>query len=346
MARNIFRGFNCCHHFGYIEKDVYITPNRATVRTGQSLYLSVAGVPPGCDGSCFSWKLVRGAGRLPFPNGFTVIYYAPTDAPECTGFTVIDLICGGKVRDHAFISVTSAPTDKWAYTLYPKVWHLEPYMPKPRWWGEDKPEPPPLQPPPKYISYDSTIHFPWGWRPGSDLPQGAKAQRTIMIPKDWQPGMMPPFGVKIAPGTVFPPGWKPGDPWPQGMEENTYELFPQDYECWPPSQRNFCVFVPKHYNCADEFVTEDVPNKKMTNVYWDKPANYWRLQIDHAALEPPFHTSLKNHWDPLLVDYPRLWDRRTPEMIAAHCCPLKLLIYNLEQKQQRSLEAWLKAGGG
>lgn len=326
MALEIFTGVNCCHRIDWPGHDVRITPRKTNVAPGGMLNLSIVGRHIDCDESCFTWAQIAGGGRFPFTTGETVVYYAPTDAPDCEALAVITLSCNDKIRDNAFISITKAPPNQVAYQVFQKGWWLLPDRVRAPWPDPNLPPCPPLQAAPKHIEFSEGVVFPTDWKPGNDLPAGVTVDRSKLIPDDWEFYMLPPFGVKIEPGTKFPPDWVAGDDWPEGMSENTFELFPEEFEPQPATNRYEIICTSRVYDCADKFIRTDESMYWSLSFFWHKAKEAWFLDVQGTPVPQPFNSSLKAHMAEIQKNFPLYEDWRSPASIKAHCCPINLLM--------------------
>lgn len=109
MTAEIYKGHDCCRDALKPTKKPTIYPKNITLDTGESIKLYLRAIHPGCYESCYTWKILYGAGWLNTDTGIEVWYHAPEDNPLCLSNPVIEASCTRGPLDTIFLAINGFP---------------------------------------------------------------------------------------------------------------------------------------------------------------------------------------------------------------------------------------------
>lgn len=334
MVERVYKSHDCCKDVRYPKRNIRISPRWTTALKGEEVWLFAKGVHGDCDGSCFTWKLVSGGGRLPHTEGLETAYYPPGINIDCAASAHIELWCGGEAVADAYITTNIFKGKQRAYEVYVKDPVVKIAPPSPGWPPPGLPPTPPFSKPPPHVTFQDGMRFPKDWKRGDPMPPGASIDLKKLIPADWRPDKLQPRGVIIPPLTEFPRDWRPGDELPAGCRPNTFEIFTASFMIHTPSD-HIHVWFPRNYHyCNDVMYGSDRGHATTFFQNYSHAKKRWEIWGPSGPLRGPWSAWYKIPWDTIRKDYPKFVDWRTADMKKKGCCPGGLIRGQVEQQER------------
>lgn len=123
----ILPGHDCCKDYEHHTRPLSIRPYRTVTTPRGPVGLWAKGFHLDCAPECLAWRISNGGGSLREEFGQETVYYAPAYNDDCGNNATIDLICGGKVISHAYVSINMYTPSGPAYLVFhptPKLFEM------------------------------------------------------------------------------------------------------------------------------------------------------------------------------------------------------------------------------